>query len=426
MIVPICRKAWERAGRGRMLLAVSGGPDSTALLRAFLEAGVPAEAAHCNFNLRGDESLRDREFVITLCNALGVRLHMADFDVEAMALKGESTEMTCRRLRYDFFRRLKLQGCFGRIVLGHNADDNIETFFLNALRGSGSRGLRAMEPDTGELLRPLLQFRRSDIIRYLEAIGQNYVTDSSNLKSDHYRRNFLRNEIFPLLESRWPGAARAISATIEIQQRENGIIEHFVRRALEGADLLLGWDRIRDFPDPETLIYSFIRNYGGTPSIAREMALSSIEMVPGKRWCLSENAEAIFKRSGIQILLRDTDTSPDKFVWEKIEGASLDFDKIKSCPLSELFLPSGEEFYEWVNADRAMKIKALGMRGSSDVWRVLKDAGLSAPERERFRVLIEKESGEPVWLPGIKRARVGLVNPDADSAWHVYREDSTR
>lgn len=418
-----CRRAWEKAGRGKMLLAVSGGADSTALFIAFSKASIPFEVAHCNFNLRASESLRDREFVKMLCKTYDIPIHVVEFDVPRDALKGESTEMTCRRLRYDYFKKLKKEGSFDRIVVAHNADDNMETFFLHALRGSGSRGLMGMEEDNGEILRPLLPYRRREIIEFLEANHQNYVVDSSNLKSEDYRRNFLRNEVFPLLESKWEGFATAVQTTIEIQKRERKIVEHFTNKALEECRDFLPWHIVYGFPDPATIIFRFIQPFGGTPTVAREMAASSLSLLPGKEWRLNDTDKALFTRKGIRIITASTDTEKENsgYHWEKIEGTDIDIDKIMSAPLSEVFLTGSPENFKWENASIGMKIKSLGLAGSQPVWKVLKDAGLTVAERKCFKVLVERETGEPVWLPGIKRSRLHLVSPSDTVIYHISK-----
>lgn len=420
-IVMAVRRLWEKTGRGKVLLAVSGGADSTALLMAFTGASIPVEVAHCNFNLRSMESIRDREFVAMLCRKFGVKLHIAEFDVARQALKGESTEMTCRRLRYDYFRRLREEGGFSRIATGHNSDDNIETFFLNTLRGSGSKGLKGMDFDNGEIIRPLLGYTRREIIEYLKVNGQNYVTDSSNLKSADYRRNFLRNEVIPMLKTKWEGFDKAIATTIDLQKRENRIVEHFISKTLEGITDFLPWHLIYNFPDAETLIYNYIKGYGGTPTIAREMATSAARLLPGKKWRLADDTTALFTRKGILIEHPEATVSPQipNYIWEKLEGAKIDHSSIATAPLSEIYLPFGRERYLWTPATIKMRIKSLGMEGSQPVWKVLKDAGLTPSQRHTFQVLTDKETGEPIWLPGIKRARLHLVAPDAGMVYRV-------
>ena len=422
-----CHKSWESAGKGKMLLCVSGGADSTAMLTAFHKAGIPLEVAHCNFNLRASESLRDREFVNMLCKNLGVPFNLAEFDVAKEARKGESTEMTCRRLRYDFFRRLKDEKGFGRIVIAHNADDNVETFFINALRGSGTRGLKCMEEDNGEILRPLLKYRRKEILDFLKTNRQPYITDSSNLKSEDFRRNFLRNKIVPLLESKWEGFSKAISNTIDIQRRENKIVNHYTSEALKDVTDFLSWHIIYNFPDTETLINRFIEPFGGTPSIAKEMSKSAESLMPGKKWILGDDYVASFSRKGIKIEKNLTDinalVAPDgQYVKEIINAENADYDKILSAPRTEIYLPFDTSRYEWLPATREMRIKPIGMEGSQSVLKVLKDAGFSPSERRQFFVLVDTETGEPIWIPGIKRSRIHLVDHNTPIIYHLYRK----
>lgn len=421
-IVMACRKAWEKAGRGRMLLGVSGGADSTALLLAFSKAGIPFEVAHCNFNLRSAESLRDREFVSMLCKNYGVPFHVVNFDVAKEAIKGESTEMTCRRLRYDYFKRLRGEGGFDRVVIGHNADDNVETFFLNALRGSGTRGLKGMEEDSGSVLRPLLPYRRMELLDFLKENGQAYVTDSSNMQTEQYRRNYLRNKIFPLLESKWEGFSKVMATTIDLQRRENAIVEHFTREALKDTDGFLPWHVVFNFPDPETLIYRFIEPLGGSPVAAKEMAESASSLMPGKKWELPGGKAVVFTRKGIQVekpVDESVGNSAPEYHWMKLEGKQIDMRRVMTAPLSEIYLPSAPDNFEWVTADREMRIKSLGMDGSQPVWKVLKDAGLTRDERQRFQVLADKATGEPVWLPGVKRSRLFLVSDTDAVVYHM-------
>ena len=194
----------------KVIAGISGGADSVAMLLGLHEAGADITAIHCNFHLRGEESERDRRFVEKLCQRLEIPLVVIDFDVNDYMLRHKiSTEMACRELRYAEFRRILNEKKADRIAVAHHADDNAETLLLNLMRGAGVAGMRGMVPDTGEIIRPLLEVSRTEILHYLESKGETYVTDSTNLISD-YRRNFLRNEILPLLESRWPEARRSI------------------------------------------------------------------------------------------------------------------------------------------------------------------------------------------------------------------------
>ena len=143
------------------LVAVSGGADSVVLLRVMLALGFSCKVAHCNFHLRGEESLRDERFVTALCRDLGVECIVTHFDVPAYERKhGVSTEMACRELRYAWFRELMREHSLDAVVVAHHSDDNVETLFLNLMRGSGIAGLTAMRPVSGDVRRPLLGVSR--------------------------------------------------------------------------------------------------------------------------------------------------------------------------------------------------------------------------------------------------------------------------
>ena len=194
-----------------MLIALSGGADSVALLLMMHERGEAEAAAHCNFHLRGEESNRDEQFVRDLCQKLGVRLFVKHFNTEEEAQRtGESIEMAARRLRYDWFEALRKAHGFSNVAVAHHRDDNAETILLNLVRGTGLRGLTGMESERPGVVRPLLNLSRRDILNYLQARHQPFVTDSTNADT-HFRRNKLRHEVLPLLAEMNPNVVRTLN-----------------------------------------------------------------------------------------------------------------------------------------------------------------------------------------------------------------------
>ncbi|MDE6498076.1 MAG: tRNA lysidine(34) synthetase TilS, partial [Muribaculaceae bacterium] len=176
-----------------VVVAVSGGADSVALLSIMCEEGYQCVAAHCNFHLRGEESTRDMRFVEQLTEKLGVDLYIKDFNVQAaMAVTGESVEMACRRLRYEWFEELLTLLRADDVAVGHHREDNVETFFLNLARGTGIAGLTGMSYRRDYVVRPLLDCSRMEIEEYLRERGLGYVNGSANAE-DHYRRNKISN-----------------------------------------------------------------------------------------------------------------------------------------------------------------------------------------------------------------------------------------
>ena len=151
--------------RGKYIIALSGGADSVSLLLVLKhlesELGITLEAAHCNFHLRGDESLRDEQFCQQLCRRLHVPLHLVHFDTHAYAdLHHVSIEMAARDLRYAYFEQLRRDISAHDICVAHHRDDSVETLLLNLVRGTGLRGLRGIQPRNAHIIRPLLSHSR--------------------------------------------------------------------------------------------------------------------------------------------------------------------------------------------------------------------------------------------------------------------------
>lgn len=184
----------------KILLTVSGGVDSMVMLSIFVRLGYNVEVAHCNFGLRGEESDEDTAMVIRECDKLGILCHTKLFDTEGeMARTGDSMEMTARRLRYEWFYELCQTGGCTAIAVAHHANDSIETFFINLLRGTGLRGLTGINRQYGRVVRPLLYATRKDILEYAVQNHIPYREDSSN-RSTKYLRNKIRLGLLPLLQ----------------------------------------------------------------------------------------------------------------------------------------------------------------------------------------------------------------------------------
>lgn len=199
---------------GKYIVALSGGADSVSLLFVLKhlehELGISVEAAHCNFHLRGAESVRDEEFCKQLCGRLDVPLHLIHFDTQAYAdLHRVSIEMAARDLRYGYFENLRRDIEAQDICVAHHRDDSVETVLLNLVRGTGLRGLRGIQPRNGNIIRPLLSLSREDIVQYLDALGESYVTDSTNLHND-VKRNKIRLDVMPLLRELNPSVSQSI------------------------------------------------------------------------------------------------------------------------------------------------------------------------------------------------------------------------
>lgn len=200
---------------GGVLVALSGGADSVALLRVLRQMGLSCEAVHCNFHLRGDESDRDELFVRTLCQQLSVPLHINHFDTLQWASTHRlSIETAARQLRYEAFERIRSIHDLQAVAVAHHLEDSVETVLFNLMRGTGVKGLSGIAPINGHIVRPLLSVTRPDIESYLKSLDQSWMDDSSNA-TDDYARNRIRHHLLPLLQELNPTALQNIAATAD-------------------------------------------------------------------------------------------------------------------------------------------------------------------------------------------------------------------
>jgi tRNA(Ile)-lysidine synthase len=185
----------------KLIIGISGGGDSVALLHYLSRAGYQCIAAHCNFHLRNDESDEDEQFVRQLAADWQIPFRSVDFDTRGAALRdGISIEMAARKLRYEWFENLMVEYQADAIAVAHHLDDSIETFFINLSRGSGIRGLTGIKAVSGNVIRPFLSVTRLEIEQYLKENNLSFRTDSTNCDTSIVRNN-IRHKIIPLFES---------------------------------------------------------------------------------------------------------------------------------------------------------------------------------------------------------------------------------
>ena len=265
-----------------VLVALSGGADSTALLLMMKELGCKIEALHCNFHLRGEESNRDQTFVEELCKELDVPLSVRHFNTEEVAKeRGISIEMAARDLRYDWFREEMKAKKATYVAVAHHRDDQAETLLLNLLRGTGLRGLAGMSPKHDGIIRPLLCLSREEILKYLESRGQSYVVDSSNSERA-YLRNRIRLDLIPLLQSINPSAVEHLCLA---QDNVRESIPYYIK-GVETSFKELGITAT-SFPlnalASRTLLHEWLSGKGFNQAQEEEM-LRSDENGVGKMW----------------------------------------------------------------------------------------------------------------------------------------------
>lgn len=384
----------------KILVALSGGADSVALLCILHAAGYHCEAAHCNFHLRGEESNRDEQFVRQLCKRYGIRLHTIDFDTTRYAAeKRISIEMAARELRYNWFEEIRNQCQADVVAVAHHQDDSVETILLNLIRGTGITGLLGIRPRNGVIVRPLLCINREEIMLYLQNIGQDYVTDSTNLE-DEYTRNKIRLNILPLMQTINPSVKNSL---IETSNYLNDVATIYNKYTDEVKSRIVTAEgiRIRELlkePAPEALLFEILHPLGFNSAQIKDIA-NSLDGQPGKQfsskeWRVIKDRELLLLEKAqsenkeelpFQIIKEEKEYTPDFQIPREKGIACFDADKL-----------NGEISYrKWQTGDTFVP---FGMKGKKKVSDYLTDRKFSISQKERQWVLC---CGERIaWLIG--------------------------
>lgn len=409
-----------------VLVALSGGADSVALLAALCELGYNCVAAHCNFHLRGDESTRDMRFVEQFCERLGVDLSVTHFDVaRRMAATGESVEMACRSLRYERFD--KLLDTFGAqaVAVGHHCEDNVETFMLNLLRSTGIAGLCGIRYRNGIVVRPLLDATKQQILDYLAARRLDYVTDSSNLSND-YRRNRLRNVVLPALEEQFPGAGKAILKTIANLSDNRLVYDKAIAayatncRAANGIiDLVKLADEAADAAP--VVLYELVRRAGLSRSQADDIMAAPMrsglffegdgggyELDRGRLTPVGSLAGEVSDEYEVS-LSRDI-LKPVNITVTRGDIAS--FRPVADARVAYLDAAALEGDRRWTlrHYRRGDRLEPFGMKGTKLVSDIFNDAKLSASQKRAVWLLVCDDV--IVWVVGLRASRRFIVTPE--------------
>ena len=221
-----------------VIVGLSGGADSVALLCVLYslkdELDIVLSACHVNHNLRGEESLRDECFCRALCSRLGILLAVKSVDVLSYCAQNKcATEEGARDLRYQALKELDP---YAKIATAHTLSDNAETLLLNLTRGAALEGLCGIPPVRDNIIRPLINCTREEVEDYLESLGQDFVTDSTNL-SDDYKRNRIRHTLMPLLKAINPSFEQAVRRTVDALQADKMLLGQMTARAMAEASL---------------------------------------------------------------------------------------------------------------------------------------------------------------------------------------------
>ncbi|MBP6611332.1 MAG: tRNA lysidine(34) synthetase TilS [Paludibacter sp.] len=250
-----------------VVVGVSGGADSVALLHILMKLGYNCVVAHCNFTLRAAESDRDEDFVTQLAASWSLPLFKVKFDTLNYAKAQKiSIEMAARDLRYNWFSQLLIDQKADAIAVAHHSDDNVETLLMNLTRGVGLHGLTGIPKRNNQVVRPLLCLSRAEILVYLQKNDLSFVTDSSNAENE-YTRNKFRNQLIPLFETINPSFKSALNETSERMLEAELIYKEHIQDLISKIsysvehELWIDKQKLHTYSYKKTLLYELLANY---------------------------------------------------------------------------------------------------------------------------------------------------------------------
>ena len=392
----------------RILLTVSGGVDSMVMLSLFVRCGYAVGVAHCNFQLRGAESDEDEVLVREEAARCGVPFYNRRFETAAeMERTGESMEMAARRLRYAWFDELSHAEGYTAVAIAHHADDSIETFFINLLRGTGLRGLTGISIQVGKVVRPLLFASRREILEYAAANHIPYREDSSN-RSTKYLRNKIRLGLIPRIRETAVTSSEGID-TIHLDRIDPAFPREFVIYELLNSAYGFKGDVI------DALCHALNHDATGRRFYARDRmatidrgAIIVTPIAPDDECRTTVERGAVRSYCGNAVLYYEyCDIDDIQTFGTPEQVAQVDADKLR-FPLTLRRWREGDWFIPF------------GMTGRKKVSDFLIDAKVPLPEKQRQFVLLSGD--DIVWLVGRRIDDRFRLTAETENVLRITRE----
>lgn len=421
----------------KYLLACSGGLDSMCLGQLLIQSQIPFEIAHVNFQLRGPESEADQTFVQNWANTHNLPFHLKLADTEAYAAERSiSIQMAAREIRYVFFEEIRASQKLDGIVLAHHEDDQVETIFLNLLRGTGIEGIYGMADRKGWLIRPLLPFSKTDLEAYMIENQIPWRVDKSNEKTE-YKRNKLRLIGLPAIYNLEPDAKQnlltSFSRLKDTGRAFNGLFEQWKKSTIQEDTpfQILPFSAILNQPGSATLLYFWLRPFGFNSDQAQAITEALVRPKTGLTF---QSASHLIHFDREKLILSPIPVSFDSVFLgvetQKVEIPEGSYDVIRSeyrgsvdksplnaqLDLSRLDFPL--EIRTWQEGDRFIP---LGMNSTKKVSDFLIDIKYPLAKKQGVKVLAS--GGKIAWIVGLRIADWAKCTSSTQRILHFKRTE---
>lgn len=450
----------------RILVAVSGGPDSVALLDTLHRAAVmpgchwQLRVAHINHMLRGEEASQDERFVIRLAKQLGLESDAIRVDTATFARQRRlSLESAARLLRYDALERLLHEWQGDVIATGHTQDDQAETVLFRALRGSGLSGLSGMRTWRGSIVRPFLTVTHETLVRTLQERGLGYRLDSSN-RDPRHTRNRIRRDVVPVLESIQPRAQAVLARTAALLGRDADLLDIETERTLRYLDLQMSNNRLSASVSVLRALHPSLRaatlrrliqHFGDPLRDVHQMHVDAVEAAigdsrEGPQHGLLPSGVVVEIAGGRLVLMRDVEQvesllgSASLSIPGRLHLAVGTFSADLLSPEAradlQVFLAVAGPMHAF--ADRAAigeeltvrpwkpgdRIRPLGMTGTRKLQDIFVDRHVARSDRTLLPVVCQGDT--PIWIPGVVLSGAAAVGPHTSDIVHLIYTASGR
>ncbi|GHA29363.1 tRNA(Ile)-lysidine synthase [Salinimicrobium marinum] len=405
------REQFPPLHKAKLLIAISGGVDSVVLTHLCKESGMRISLAHCNFHLRGEESDGDELFVQEFADALDLEVFTEHFDTEAYAEESKtSVQMAARDLRYQWFGELQRDLKFDYLLTAHHSNDDLETFMINFIRGTGLDGLTGIPESNDGILRPLLPFSRKEIEDYAHKNHLKWREDSSNL-STKYLRNRIRHEIIPGLEELNPQLLQSFKKTQQHLKESALLVEDYIsaifpkiaKKNQDGYSFNI--KLLKTIPNTKAILYELFKPFGFTEwnDVLHLLDAQAGKIVYSKTHRLVKDRE--------KLLLTTIPSEEDNFKFEISEEEAVlmlpvgtfhleTVETISEANQNEIFVDKNKLDFplivrKWQKGDY---FYPFGMEGKKKLSKFFKDNKLSLPQKENSRILSSND--KVVWVIG--------------------------